>query len=148
MKEQKVVLSGEPSKVPQRTKKVPKMKTRTKNGSNYMIFGSIKNVCWLFRFLEPFQAVQKRKSLLNLQNWFKEIIQAKSFFIQLKIVLNPHLYHILGTNFGSIFYFGTVLVLKGTFEGPSERKILEPLFLRVLNWYSFYSNDISALSNY
>ena len=61
---------------PQRTKNVPKNKMQNQKwfqkGDLELFFGFNKESFW-FSFLEPFQEVLKRSSLLNLWKWFKEI---------------------------------------------------------------------------
>ena len=96
-------------------KMVPKLWFRTTFGSIKNIFGSI--------FLEPFQEVQKRISLLNLWNGSIKFEEPKKFFTEPRMAL----YHIFGT-IGSVFHFWNLFGSLRTFESSPERRILESFF--------------------
>ena len=128
----KIVLSWEPSKVPQRTKKVQKMKYRTKNGSKNVI----QNHCWFWFSNEPFLILQPSRTISrgSKKEFFIEPLEMVQGNLksQKSSLLNLVLYHIFETFLVLYFMFGIFFVLWGTFEGFPGRTILEAFFLSKL----------------
>ena len=90
---------------------VPKISFKTS-------FSSIMNLSWFVSFLKPFQEVQKRSSLLNLQKWFKEIWGSVLQFWNMKVLLKGQ--------FQNHFFLG---MYRNNWS----------VVLNIINWDPFYS---------